>query len=789
MSDILTEEYPISFQVGVDVGVPGGIPSGSWEVIDMTEPPYNVVPNSGVNCQAEFNAAKAAAAGANKVIYFPNGVYDLDGLYGNASDMAVRGETMFGAILRCTGGFTMGIGSSYGPDYLPYNSRAHVVDGLTRGSRELLVELTGDNTNPFYSGRQMWMSLPNDWNLPVTSYNGNTDFHRSFWNHVLTATPAGTGPHGRAQFTLTLAVPIAQDYIWTDSSLSAFVEQGQIGTVKRLGIENFTIDMSPTGATALNIGESYSFWVKNIYAKGCGRPDGTGRLNIAINDSVASTIHGLFIEPWLGAMDSPEFLGTKPVGCRLGANSGLLFEKCISSRKYANLLVEGTCVSCALVENLLVDGLVNFTMSHEPHPHCNLIERNIFTNVTTDNYHGSESHNIYTRNWCTCTSNLDGFAAGVPSTGSPTYGFAFKRWSRRAMVAGNIIGVPVVNPPGSGLSLGYPNMGNSFFAGHSSMLGVGGYTPWKDRNPVTGKPHVWTAKVIGRENVSGGTNNRAILEITAGDLTYLAQRIDNYQSYDSHGNECWFHGHWTGMTRAPYMRVGLDLVGTTMKALGYFGEDNWVPPDNTVINVTCSEYGFQELDEDVEFTLKERNNYTGGGALFGNPLLAGETQADSYARTEAPPFAPPGAPWPPFETGGVMSFNNIRAGYNYLNFLADGEFDPGEPDTGGEPPPPTVATPVFSPVAGAYTMPMNVAMTCATAAAEIHYTTDGTTPTAASPLYTAPITLTIATTVKAIGIKSGLANSLVRTGSYAKIAAAVGTPVRSARAPKYAILA
>jgi len=61
----------------------------------------------------------------------------------------------------------------------------------------------------------------------------------------------------------------------------------------------------------------------------------------------------------------------------------------------------------------------------------------------------------------------------------------------------------------------------------------------------------------------------------------------------------------------------------------------------------------------------------------------------------------------------------------------------------------TVATPVFSPVAGTYADSVVVSISCATTGAEIRYTTDGTEPVETSALYQTPIVLTTNTTLKA----------------------------------------
>lgn len=77
-----------------------------------------------------------------------------------------------------------------------------------------------------------------------------------------------------------------------------------------------------------------------------------------------------------------------------------------------------------------------------------------------------------------------------------------------------------------------------------------------------------------------------------------------------------------------------------------------------------------------------------------------------------------------------------------------------------------VATPIFSPSTSVIYTPTNVAITCTTAGASIHYTTDGTTPTATSTLYTTPIPVTAAMTINAIAFSTGLTESFVATASY-----------------------
>ena len=79
---------------------------------------------------------------------------------------------------------------------------------------------------------------------------------------------------------------------------------------------------------------------------------------------------------------------------------------------------------------------------------------------------------------------------------------------------------------------------------------------------------------------------------------------------------------------------------------------------------------------------------------------------------------------------------------------------------------PTVAKPTFSPAAGEVDSGTEVVISCATAGATIHYTIDGSTPTTDSPVYSEPIALTAATTIKAFAVKNAMADSAVATAAY-----------------------
>lgn len=77
-----------------------------------------------------------------------------------------------------------------------------------------------------------------------------------------------------------------------------------------------------------------------------------------------------------------------------------------------------------------------------------------------------------------------------------------------------------------------------------------------------------------------------------------------------------------------------------------------------------------------------------------------------------------------------------------------------------------VKTPTFSPEGGNYTTAQSVEISTTTDGATIYYTTDGTTPTTSSSVYSSPINVSSTTTIKALATKTDMTDSDVATATY-----------------------
>jgi hypothetical protein len=89
----------------------------------------------------------------------------------------------------------------------------------------------------------------------------------------------------------------------------------------------------------------------------------------------------------------------------------------------------------------------------------------------------------------------------------------------------------------------------------------------------------------------------------------------------------------------------------------------------------------------------------------------------------------------------------------------------------------TVATPTFSPAGGTYTSAQSVSISDSTSGATIYYTTNGSTPTTSSTVYSGAIAVSSGTvTIEALAAKSGDNNSSVASATYT-ISSGGGTTV------------
>jgi hypothetical protein len=83
------------------------------------------------------------------------------------------------------------------------------------------------------------------------------------------------------------------------------------------------------------------------------------------------------------------------------------------------------------------------------------------------------------------------------------------------------------------------------------------------------------------------------------------------------------------------------------------------------------------------------------------------------------------------------------------------------------PPVQTAPMPAIQPSGGTFTAVQSVSLSDTLAGATIYYTTDGTTPTSASPVYSASFSLSAATTVHAMATSSGYSPSTVSSAAFA----------------------
>ena len=95
---------------------------------------------------------------------------------------------------------------------------------------------------------------------------------------------------------------------------------------------------------------------------------------------------------------------------------------------------------------------------------------------------------------------------------------------------------------------------------------------------------------------------------------------------------------------------------------------------------------------------------------------------------------------------------------------------------------PAAATPIFSVPTGTYTSAQSVTISDTTPGATIYYTTDGTTPSTSSSVYSSAITVSSSETLEAIATASGYSKSAVATAAYTISPVVSGPKIQSVSA-------
>jgi hypothetical protein len=97
------------------------------------------------------------------------------------------------------------------------------------------------------------------------------------------------------------------------------------------------------------------------------------------------------------------------------------------------------------------------------------------------------------------------------------------------------------------------------------------------------------------------------------------------------------------------------------------------------------------------------------------------------------------------------------------------------------------ATPTFTPASGTtFTSSLSVSIADGTAGATIYYTTDGSTPTTSSSVYSGPIKITATATVNAIATASGFTQSAVGSAAYTLLVPAATPTISPASGTRFA---
>lgn len=718
------------------VGVPGGIEqylSGGVNdravvggLIDVTASPHNADDTGATDTSGAIWSAITAAPNGS-VVSLPAGRFKLSnrlGLsYANKQNITLRGAGVDVTTIVMSGAEIQGMIWSSDSGYI--ESHSQTVSGTKTAGTSVL---TVPSTASFTEGQ-----------IAFVRYENEVDTARI----IAGAPPVWTSlghPDARIQTvriraktstTLTIDPPLTGDA----TNLGLRVVYYEYPNTKLLGwaFENFTVELDPAAAPAqaFNIAAMQFGWFYNIKFSNFARDDTNGSC-IKFAGSYRSEIRKCEFVALTGA-NADGLIET-------GGNSSTLIEDNIFSMAPTlqySIYDSGNTNNSVIAYNFSTGNIAGF---HNAHPARNLVEGNRGYEIWSDSYHGSSSDNVYYSNFC----------YGGGSGGSGWWSMLIGAFKRRYVVARNFLGEDGVNSGRIAWGFKNYNLNSIGFAGPTGLS-------TKVGQPDYSQPGYGVNEYIIQPSDVFEGDFWADWEITA----TLTTRISNTSGVFTVSGGRWVTGAdiyprvWWNNKANSMGGIGassVDAVSGNLVTMSF--NSGSLPLEGTEVQVYTGPLGYQEKDLDSERSATVVHNYVGNAAGTGTLTnSSGDTFQPSLFRTAKPAWFGT-KPWPVFnvDDASTADAERLPAGHRYIN---------GNEDFLGG-----TSTPQFSPAPGTFGSAQNVTITSATSGATIHYTTNGSTPTTGSAVYSGAITISATTTLKAIAVKSGLSDSSVQSGTY-----------------------
>ena len=611
-------------------------------------------------------------------------------------------------------GFTItngGSGYTYSSTNSYFGSGAPTV--ATSGSGTgFLVQITGitgyDNGSIFPCGITMICNIESD--------AGTMRPARSQEEVVVATAISGSGP-----YTVTISHPLMHPNWSSAQSPQAY---WGTSTITSAGVENLMMDVSAVSASCVVMQTAYRVWATGVACS-------TANFFHILEYIVSNTLVGNSYFYWT------KNAGTESYGVgSAGAVANSLYENNIVQGVVDPLNVDGSCAGCVFAYNFSVndyDNAIDYLFASSPmHGGSTdyiLEEGNIGAAMYQDMTHGPHFLDTLFRNYWTGYESNNGT---MPLYSTIPVGVgAFSRYNN---YLGNVLGT-------AGYHTVYECVPSSATEHYCST----------DAGSYPGSVHIWD---VGFSNLAQIDYDNA--PATPNDLLTVSS-LFRYGNYDVvHRTVQWNSAevpasdpNFPNAVPASNSFPSSFYNGVT----GAFpncgsGLSFWKNPTTE----SCPPY--PPIGPDV--TNGDIGMCTGGTYEWSRALTSAQCAGGSFAASV---------------NGGYGNSNPAMR--CYLNQMAgppDGTgsmlaFDPAScyaADSAASP----AATPTFSPTAGTYTAAQSVTISDTTPNATIYYTTNGTTPTENSAVYTAPVAVAASETIEAIATASGYATSDVASAAY-----------------------